>query len=409
MKRGQKMCLLLFPALVKLASCSISKYNLSKTINVVLSKSTPDSDQDMQFVVGIISTNESNVESSDLLTDWLIHASNKKTFNVLIMSKISRHLKAISLSHTIILMDGFEENLKTLLTPLLHKSTPWSSESRFIFIITKVLSGTLVSSLRVKIKLLWSDVKILNFIVVFMVDFLKDPQILSYNPFKDEILNLTAFENCTIQHFFPNKVANLHGYPLKTSYCLAHPFVYLQDNKLVGVEYDFAKTFLKHINATYTSIRRSKHIDVKSDVISGRVDLASIGLFLFTYSLGHVAYPHGMLDIVALVDRAEPIAALASLVYMFGIDTWCCIFAVLVAACVFKCFFPESVSVALKRRQATGGLKMFLFSLYLFSTIFSLIFLGGYLSNPFCLMETFKSSGFTCLPLFPTLYTLFRF
>lgn len=326
------------------------------------------------FVIGIVVISTGSSEAKDLITECLLKSNNIKGSTIKILTKFQMaETKEIQqFTDTIIVADYIDEYLNSNLERLLSNRMLWKRENRYIVILIKNVEETF-DLFRNKVKLFWTKSKILNFLVIYFIHS-KSLQILSYNPFNDTFNEYNPRGvNYSLEYLFPYKLGNLHHHNVSISYCNTEPYSYRRklDNKLMGLDIDFAKTFLKFINATVSIREMTRHTEVLDSVNNCSVHLAAIGIFMKSTTLDRAAYPHCLMELVLLVPRAKKLSALTIILNAFDLYSWILIFIVIIVVNGLEKWWPHLSPY----NQDPDGMKILIFSFSAFNIICSQIFL----------------------------------
>lgn len=326
------------------------------------------------FVIGIVVISTGSWEAKDLMTECLLKSNNIKGSTIKILTKFQMaETKEIQqFTDTIIVADYIDEYLNSNLERLLSNRMLWKRENRYIVILIKNVEETF-DLFRNKVKLFWTKSKILNFLIIYFIHS-KNLQILSYNPFNDTFNEYNPRGvNYSLEYLFPYKLGNLHHHNVSISYCNTEPYSYRRklDNKLMGLDIDFAKTFLKFINATVSIREMTRHTEVLDSVNNCSVHLAAIGIFMKSTTLDRAAYPHCLMELVLLVPRAKKLSALTIILNAFDLYSWILIFVVIIVVNGLEKWWPHLSDY----NQDPDGMKILIFSFSAFNIICSQIFL----------------------------------
>lgn len=329
------------------------------------------------FVIGIVVISAGSLEAEDLVTECLLRSTSIKKTAIKMLTKfqMAETKEVQQFTDTIIIADYIDEYFNSNLQRLLSNRMLWKRENRFIVILIKNAEETF-DLFRNRVKLIWTKSKILNFLVIYLTKSSKNCKILSYNPFNDTFNEYNPKGiNYSLEYLFPYKLSNLHHHNVSISYCNSEPYSYKRklDNKLMGLDIDFAKTFLKFINATVSIKEMTRHTEVLDSVNNSSVDLAAIGIFMKSTTLDRAAYPHCLMELVLLVPRAKKLSALTIILNAFDLYSWILIFIVIIVVSGLQKWWPH---LSPYNQDPDVGMKILIFSFSAFNIICSQIFLS---------------------------------
>lgn len=327
------------------------------------------------FVIGIVVISTSS-EAEELMAECLLRSNSIKKSTIKVLNKFEMldTKEMQQFTDTIIIADYIDEYFNRNLQHLLSKRMLWKREKRYIIILAKNVEESF-DLFGEKVKQIWTKSKILNYLVIYLTGSSKSFKILSYNPFNDTFNEYnTKGGNYSLGTLFPYKLSNLHHHNISISYCNTEPYSYRRklDNKLMGLDIDFAKTFLKFINATVVIKEMTRHTEVLDSVNNSTVDLAAIGIFMKSTTLDRAAYPHCLIELVFLVPRAKKLSALAIILNAFDLYSWILIFIVIIVVSGLERWWSNY--------SPDVGKKILIFSFSAFNIICSQIFLSKWLS-----------------------------
>lgn len=204
-------------------------------------------------------------------------------------------------------------------------------------------------------KLIWSK-NIVNFILVY---YHKSLQVITYNPFLAETINLTNVdEEDAKKIIFSNKLHNMNGHQLRVSFFADPPRIVEKDGIFYGADYTILRSFIQRLNATLKIVApkasktmAQKYYNHYRNIVNGKSDFGFVGCFSMINLPKDVdaSYPKSMDDIVLLVPTAPAITRFFHILSVFHQTVWFtldCAFLVTVVYefVVLKYFLKERMS-----------------------------------------------------------------
>lgn len=282
---------------------------------------------------GILRTQLTNFSGNDGNTVGIFIADNVDQDAILIMSDVlkgtnSRGIQIMTtlptnetanmtaFTDTIILMDASNiQEVDDVLNVMLNLTFIWPRDGHYIIVLTNMVNTKTAKEV---IKRPWIFSRLINYALVCMHE--STPQILTYNPFKNQISYFTVGSDFSFKDIFPEKFKNLYGYTLNITYIVNPPYVVEINGKTAGQDYDFMTTFAKHINASIRPFKRTRFDEMSADMES-IADLAGTSMFLYDFLFPRAGYPHRYVDVVVVVQEHR-VSPIATLLYIFDIYTW---------------------------------------------------------------------------------------
>ncbi|CAG9760086.1 unnamed protein product [Ceutorhynchus assimilis] len=206
--------------------------------------------------VGILEASE-NPETDDIINSFLSTTPPAhQSTSFIILNKIPEYQLngGMTLRLTIVFVDYIEDSVD-IVKKVLSCCKTWDIYSKYILIGLNEFDEA--DTFKSVLKAMWIENKLVNLGIVH-IDFSNDLQVVTYNPFKDEIRSLKLSASTTI---FPNKLNNLYGHKIKVAYWIVYPYAYKKDGTMRGTEFDFVMTFLKAINATAKLVKKESYGD----------------------------------------------------------------------------------------------------------------------------------------------------
>ncbi|KAL1491532.1 hypothetical protein ABEB36_012116 [Hypothenemus hampei] len=356
--------LLLSQLSVCLSGTGLQNFNLTNVFSLLHRRNLFG--EDGRANMGVLLMDNSLV-GNDILTNWLKNLRHIDIEGVQILSKIPVNSTKPAFTDSIIFLEYCQRDyINSTLSTLTIQAGIWLKDSRYVFVITEICKEDLNSY----VKFLWNPLHILNYILVCFTEISLEPQILAYNPFFDEILNYT---DVMPEEYFPNKLQDLNGHNFTISYFNFPPYININpEGEVRGPDYEFAKTFVKQLNASLKEIRCVDWVDLGQAF--SVADLSAVHMFLFEEFLKIVAYPHAFLDVVIFVKKARPVSALVTVLYMFDVYTWLASLSVLLTFNLVKKIWMKVFLVASRLNQTHLSLRLLIFSISIFNIIFSQTF-----------------------------------
>lgn len=321
--------------------------------------------------IGIVTLSGYKLDAADLMTECLkqVYGVKKTTKQIFSVLPATVNIEMREYTDTIIILDCLNETTHNVLRPLLEYETLFKRKNRFILILTKTQNA---ENFQEHVKLLWKKSKLVNFLLVWMNES-NNVQAIGYHPFRDDFQYFTPSGNYSLADIFPDKMQNLYGYKLITPYCLVEPYVYKSalDKHLTGLDIDFVKTFAKHLNASLETREMNNHKELKESINNSTGDLAALAFFMTLKTITRTAYPHGYMDLVVIVRKAEGTSALTTIFHVF--DAYSCVLIILIVGMVnFLKIYWGNVLVGIQ--EFIWGLKILIFAYSVFNIIFSQVF-----------------------------------
>lgn len=384
MRNFRNIWKVLFICLKYSDSSILAESSRFKEVSTFLKKQAlfPSRNQE-EIVVGAFLLNTSKAEANDVLTDWLFDLKSGTIPGIKIMSRYPKGQDMPSFTDTIVFIDQIDKNINATVSTFLNEWYPeklWFRDSRYIFIQSRTFHDS-VDNLKDLVKLLWIHIKLLNFVFIFILDSLQDVQALGYNPFKDEFQTFSSHQLYTFQQFFPNKMNNLCGQKMRVAYTVLPPFVTEFDGKIGGTDYDFTTTFLRKINASVKEIKHNSYDEIIADINRGGVDFVGMGFFLSEGFVKGIGYPHGFVDIMAYVQKAKPVSAFTTILYIFDTPVWISIIVVAIGYRAVKLTWLRLYSSSSENNKPDNGLKILVFVISIFNIIMTQTFQSKYKIN----------------------------
>lgn len=330
--------------------------------------------------IGLLTMSSYKLDAADLMSECLLQVYGIKGTIKQIFSDLPStvNIEMRAYSDTIIILDWLNETTHNVLRPVLEYDALYKRQNRFIIILTKTVHQNL-ETFQENVKLLWKKSKLVNFLLVWMNESTSNVQAIGYNPFRDDFQYFTPLGNYSLADIFPNKMQNLYGYKLITPYCLVEPYIYRSplDNRLIGLDIEFVKTFAKHINASLETRQMDGYKEVEESIDNSTGDLAAIGFFMTLKKISRTAYPHGYMDLIVIVRTAEGTSALTAILHVFDVYSWALIIMIVVITNVLKRWMGKVLAVTINMtviQDSVLGLKILIFAFSVFNIIFSQVF-----------------------------------
>lgn len=177
------------------------------------------------------------------------------------------------------------------------------------------------------LKLIWKN-NILNFILVYYHESL---ELVSYNPFEEEIINLTNTNGSDAKKdIFINRLHNMNGYQLRVGFFADPPRIVEINKEFYGMDYMILKGFIRRLNATMKLIVPSentvneRYYKQYTDILSENSDFGFVGCFTIVEAPTDVttSYPRKMDDLVVLVPCASAVPQFYYIFMVFGKAVW---------------------------------------------------------------------------------------
>ncbi|KAJ3663157.1 hypothetical protein Zmor_007463 [Zophobas morio] len=218
--------------------------------------------------------------------------------------------------------------------------TFWSSRSHNHFIICSSVDNT--NFLPNLLQTIWEN-RIVNFVVVFVFDFL---QIFSFNPFKNEMLNLTRRR----RNFFPNKVKNLYGHQLRVSLWADWPLTVHENGEWSGDDYEMLQLVMEMVNATLAIVEPPSILNYAGlikDVQTNNSDFCFTTFFLRqkneTPSNIECSYPHEKNEFVVLIPYDSNHIKKTTVMSIFYPSVWATFTVLLILTALVSSFSQQSI------------------------------------------------------------------
>lgn len=346
----------------------------------ILNKTLLEYTSSKEINIGMVILSSHKLDAGDLMSECLLQVYGvkrtiKQIFSVL---PATVTIETRAYTDTIVILDWLNETTHKVLQPVLETETLYKRQNRFILILTKTVSQNL-ETFQEYVKLLWKKSRLVNFLLVWMNESTSNVQAVGYNPFRDDFQYFTPIGNYSLADIFPNKMENLYGYKIITPYCLVEPYIYRRtlDNRLIGLDIEFVNSFVKHINASLESREMKGYKEVEDSIDNSKADLGAIGFFMTLKTISRTAYPHGYMDLIVIVRRAEETSALAGILHVFDAYSWALIIIIVGMINVLKRYwenvFATNTNMTIVQ-DSVLGLKILIFAFSVFNIIFSQVF-----------------------------------
>ncbi|KAJ3663163.1 hypothetical protein Zmor_007469 [Zophobas morio] len=195
----------------------------------------------------------------------------------------------------------FLKTIQDIVTQIgkLRKYRLWNSRKENHFVICRRVND--IKFLSGLMQTIWKQ-RILNFVVVFVW---KRLEIFSYNPFKEEVINVTSYKLWHL-HLFPDKLSNLYGYQLRVSLFNNFPLTTKENGEWIGEDYVRLQLVTSMINATFRIIEspeNSLYDGAYDDIMNDVTDFCFISHYYmhYLYQGAEYTYTHQPDQIVAVV------------------------------------------------------------------------------------------------------------
>lgn len=185
---------------------------------------------------------------------------------------------------TFIFIEEFKE--VEIILQQIQNYTIWSARGETHFVFCKQINS--LNFLPNLFSTIWTN-HILNFVVVFVQ---KKLEVFTYNPFKNEIVNLTVTPG-----YFPDKIKNLYGYKLRISFFENLPLIRKNDNKWIGKDYEVLKFITNMLNSTFEIIEppeNTHYYGAYNDITNDETDFCFVSHFRGpqTFKNAEFTYPY---------------------------------------------------------------------------------------------------------------------
>lgn len=270
----------------------------------------------------------------------------------------------------------FVDTVEEIVEQLEHS---WNVRAYFHFVILRSVEDHLW--LKSTVDKIWRN-NILHFLIIY--NHHNNLKMISYNPFFDEIINLTKSEN---KHkIYENKLRDMNGYPLHIGFFSDPPRIIEKNGVFYGIDAMILMGFSKKLKATVDIVKPgyAKTIDEKFmrhffQIKRRKCDFGLVSCFTIKLDQLDVisSYPRRMDGIVVLIPHSAAIPQFYYMFMVFDEPVW--VFIVIsfiaVAFCKFvrlKCLnIPIDISKLLLQNWGT----IFGVSLAIFQRNISLRFL----------------------------------
>lgn len=311
-------------------------------------------------------------EDAILIMSDLLKIKHSRGMQIMTILPTNETTNMPAFTDTIILMDASNiQDVDDILNPMLNQTFIWPRDGHYIMVLTNIVNKKTAKQL---IKRLWIFSRLINYALVCMHE--SSPQILTYNPFNNQIIHFTMDNDFSFKDVFPEKFKNLYGYTLNITYIINPPYVVEIDGKNAGQDHDFMKTFAKHINASIRAFKRLGFGEMSEDMES-MADLAGTSMFLFDFLLPRAGYPHSFMDVVVLVQEHR-VSPIATLLYIFDMYTWLLSVGCLI---IFRCLKRFRIRILLINVDL--DLRILLFASAIFNIIIGQTFQSSFESTTF--------------------------
>ncbi|KAL1491531.1 hypothetical protein ABEB36_012115 [Hypothenemus hampei] len=336
-------------------------------------------ENEKNHVVGIVTRPDKNYKENDFLTELLLKIHSRKSFGIKIVDntfKMVSGKEMATFTDSIIVVESFESvNLTKFVNLLFNQNKLWKCENRYTILVIEMVTPTTGFPID-QLKSLWINSQLLNCLLVFHINSStsdnNDFQMLSYNPFSNTIDNHSSNRELSFQDLFPNKIKNLYGYTVIISLCSINPYTYKIEGKYQGMDYDFIMAFLKSINATYEIIERKYYAEIRHDLKYSKVHLSGMGLLYIPID-DEIGYPHGIMELVAMMNKPPMQNHFIALFQVVDRYTWILIIVILSTVFAVRKVF---LKLGQQDQKEWTGLNILNFNISVFLLIFSDIFQG---------------------------------
>ncbi|KAJ3663162.1 hypothetical protein Zmor_007468 [Zophobas morio] len=203
----------------------------------------------------------------------------------------------------------------------LRKHKFWNSRKENHFVICRRVND--IKFLPGLMQTIWKQ-HILNFVVVLVW---KRLEIFSYNPFKEEVINVTSHKFWHL-HLFPDKLSNLYGYQLRVSLFSYFPLITKENGEWMGEDYIRLQLVTSMINATFKIIEPPENTffgGAYNDVMNDVTDFCFISHYYmhYLYQGAEYTYTHQPDQIIAVVPfQHQTLFHSYTIFSIFNITVW---------------------------------------------------------------------------------------
>lgn len=231
--------------------------------------------------------------------------------------------------HIFVFINNFESFEEQLAYAKEHEL--WNPRAYIYFSICQPVDNTLW--VNKTLKQIWQK-DILHFTMSY---YYKNFEVVSYNPFFDEIAYLRNYNK---QAIYQNKLRNMNGYPLHVGFFADPPRIVEKNGTFYGIDAMIMMGFGSKFNATikisnpgYANIIDEKFIKHFLQVYRRKCDFGFVSCFIIEKSEKEstVTYPRRMDGIVVLVPHASVVPQFLHMFMVFDRLTWIFICASLIA------------------------------------------------------------------------------
>ncbi|KAF7278951.1 hypothetical protein GWI33_007815 [Rhynchophorus ferrugineus] len=279
------------------------------------------STQDKKYCT-FINANTTKVESVLRKVIW---SGGRKVMSIRIINGTIKKLGIYytQMRHAFVFLQGIE-NINHIASNVLSQNIFWINNPKYYFIITRRVNLR-NEEIEQALNQFWIKKHIVNSLLIY-ADKRGIFHVYSYNPFTKQLVNHKTNEEQS--KLFPNKMKNLHGYPIRVCIFYSQLMAKIINGKChVGLDCDVLNIFMRHLNATIKFIspgilQANTFKLSRQYVIEDKAEISFNNMFLTEDMLLYTSFAFAHLRLFAAVPRAKELTFLLNMMFAFDLYVW---------------------------------------------------------------------------------------